>query len=368
MLKTSNLVSDNFTVKVSVPGKSMISGEYSILDGSRALAFALDKRLNCFVSKNDCINIQSNYESFDESYNHWNGIFLKGDKFDILRSAVRKSLEKNDLNNVKIKIESDIDPKHGIGSSSALIFAIVASIRIFNERLNKYFNGIRSTSLESYLKDGLIGFGWQKENQKRASGYDFLTQAVGGFVIIDSDSNKNPDNWIYSYDKINNNQEKNKHIRLYVGGYGSPTATTTNKTYSQLTSSIKLNDLKRANNAITDLVEAFIMNGNCGINNLLSNIKDPFEEHYEIMSKTDGRLPDDWVDCIKKIDGYRTFFNFKSTGAGGEDAILFIGDFSALSNFETILKKINLHRLDSPIGCQGIYTEILDRTKNESKS
>lgn len=352
-------------VKTSVPGKTLISGEYSILEGSNGLSFAVDKRLNCYVSYSKGIKIKSNFCNFEEIYKNYNDIKIKNDKFDILRNAVHKALINNDLNNVSIEINSEIDPSYGIGSSSALIISIISSLRIYKEIIKKgdKFKNKDLMSLEKYLSDAKVGFNWQRENQKRASGYDFLTEVVGGFVAFESGIVHKKDIWLYEFNHINTVYDKNKYFRLYVGGKGAPTTSTTNRTYAQLKEKNLFISLKKINDKITNETTKFINNYEIKINNFLYIIKDTFKEHLNIISETDGKLPEKWVSHIISLEGFEKSFNFKSTGAGGEDALLFIGDFDSVPNLDSDLKKIGLHRLDCSIACEGIYSEILNMDK-----
>jgi len=283
---------------VSAPGKIMLAGEYAVLYGGRALAHTLDKRLKIEIRPTSSgITIFSQLWDNPKKYpqDHLDGGKAGGkepvlDSIDFFLKEFGVSFQGD------IDISSELTVSHGVGSSSALRVALFAALLRFH-KLNSNFDDIAN-----------LAFGDQKRSQKYASGYDILTQMHGGAILLNS---KPGHPWPPVIQKVK--LPLLKLVQVWVGGQGAPTTSTIAATKKWL----------EENNLLDELIQLS--------ENLVNSWLDQSEEslfqathlHRQFFAKSPmypkalseildtGFLSDRWT--------------WKTTGAGGEDAILLMG-------------------------------------------
>lgn len=92
------------------------------------------------------------------------------------------------LQNLDLHIDTGIDHRHGFGSSSALRLGIIAAIKILAKQ--KFFKNHKLIELNIDEKESIAlrAVEYQRADQTLASGYDIITQLMGGLIEYKSNS------------------------------------------------------------------------------------------------------------------------------------------------------------------------------------
>lgn len=143
-------------VKVSAPGKIILSGEHSVVYGCPAILAAIDRRLSVGVEKT-----RGGLE------------IVSGEPPDLVKHAFKKTKEvfrEKIGKGLKITIDSQIPVGRGLGSSAALAVAVTGAIfKLVNQ----------SWSEEKINK---IAYEIEKKQHGNPSGGDNAVSTHGGFL------------------------------------------------------------------------------------------------------------------------------------------------------------------------------------------
>ena len=143
-------------VKVSAPGKIILSGEHAVVYGYPAILAAIDRRLSVEVGKGKT----------PEN-------FLDNKKLlEFALSEINKNLGKRKNISYRIKIDSQIPIGCGMGSSAAFAVALSAAVL-------RYYD--KPWNLE---KINEIAYGIEKKQHNNPSGGDNTISAYGAFFYI----------------------------------------------------------------------------------------------------------------------------------------------------------------------------------------
>ena len=143
-------------IKVSSPGKIIISGEHSVVYGYPALLGAINKRLS--------ISLEKIKDKKD--------IIVTSEPEDLARYGINKlktMLNKADF--VMAKIDSEIPVSRGMGSSAALATALAGAMLIFAEKIKKELDIINQYAYEI-----------EKRQHGNPSGADNTASLYGGLL------------------------------------------------------------------------------------------------------------------------------------------------------------------------------------------
>ncbi len=282
--------------QTSVPGKVMITGEYSVLQGHPALAVTVDKRLTAQASPRET--------GFELSTNIWESRHtfpsLNLDSKDIFHSTCAWAQKQWNLNSFAIAVSSDIAVRDGIGSSSALRLACLAALQDLQQE-------------PRLSHEELAKLAWQRQREQQgfASGYDVATQLVGGLVKFVSDQ------WDWSWEKYAWNRLQDV-VHIYAGGKGAPTDKVGGSTLSWLQEQDLFLDLITISNHLVTKLVAF---NHAGCN--FSEIVTLTSQHRNIFIRN-LNFPNKVYQALYELPGFDQNWSFKTTGAGGEDSILII--------------------------------------------
>jgi mevalonate kinase len=158
----------------SAPGKVILFGEHAVVSGTPALGSAIDLRVRVIVTdlpgkmvvEVDDLSI----EGF--SVDLVTGLVSSSAALTAVRyvSAVLKEFEAGDL---RVRIESDIPPAAGLGSSAAIV---VASLAALNQHLGLGLSqdeiAMQSHRIEKTVQDGL------------GSSMDTALATYGGYLLV----------------------------------------------------------------------------------------------------------------------------------------------------------------------------------------
>lgn len=281
-------------LQTSVPGKIMIAGEYSVLKGSPALAVTVDKRLvaTASLSEDDFI-LSSNLW---ETSRHFQDLDLSSQ--DLFHQTCAWAQKTWSLSPFSLRVSSDIEVSHGIGSSSALRLACLCSLQ-----------GLHKDLSAPPLELAKIAWNLQRKQQSFASGYDFATQLTGGLVKFSSQDS----DWAIEKLCLKHLQ---KLVHVYVGGRGAPTDQVGGSTLSWLQEKELIKDLMSISNSLIEALIAFNESGT-ELRELISLVS----QHRRLFSQNE-HFPRHIVNSLSRLAEFDKTWTFKTTGAGGEDAIL----------------------------------------------
>lgn len=179
-------------VKVSAPGKIILTGEHSVVYGYPAILASVDKRLS--------VQIQKSTKSLTVAPAFAHGFVKKGMR--IFEKAVDGKINRN----LRVKFESNILIGRGMGSSAATSVSLAAA-------LLKYFRN------EWNLKEiNSVAYEMEKLHHGNPSGGDNTTSTYGGFLWFRKESEK-----FKIFSEIN---IKKKIPRLFLVDSGKPKETT----------------------------------------------------------------------------------------------------------------------------------------------
>ena len=152
-------------VRVSAPGSLMIAGEYAVLMGKQALAMAINQRLTVTLSQENHANIRIDSNLGQREIN------LPISSSDDWVTHTLKAYETHLIPGLTVTITSDINPNQGLGSSAALLTALVAALECYVTQAPLSQNAL-----------------WQRcyhiltHHQALASGTDLAASIFGGVI------------------------------------------------------------------------------------------------------------------------------------------------------------------------------------------
>jgi hypothetical protein len=193
----------------------------------------------------------------------------------------------------------------------------------------------------------------QKKSQARASGYDVATQFVGGLVDFEKGDDDLAWPKVLRVDDGTMQKSLPTLVHLFGGGAGAPTSPVMTSTFSWLEARGKLDALGQANDVLR---EAFF-----------AAFRTPDDQaavrHLCAATGAQRRLfadapsfPRSIADRLSSLPGCDVDWSFKTTGAGGEDALLLLGHRRHLSFAEEALKDLGWHRID--VGFESAGTRV----------
>lgn len=336
-------------VIVQVPGKVMLAGEYSVLGGGRALAATVNRALA--VEANDrpefgrVVMVESNLWS--DSRRVEAGVDPAEYREEPLLEAVARGMELYGVAGAEVKVGSSLEVSFGIGSSSAIRLAVMVAL----EDLARLKRGEPSRSVAELWPAAREALRLQRNAQKQASGYDIATQLVGGLALFTP--SPEIDEWPASCSTLPDKrglEALNALVHVYVGGRGAPTGRVTTETLAWLG---ERGLLHRVHAATEDLIEDF--------HRALAEPEDPrrlaalaraVQAHRRIFGAS-PHFPAALAAALEALPDEGRSWSFKTTGAGGEDALLLIGPEVETQPAATLLEAAGWRRLPTPFTAVG---------------
>lgn len=290
----------------SAPGKVILFGEHFVIYGAKAILCSIDKRIKVTSQiidetkikiRSDIGNLETSVDSSDEPID-----IMK--PFVYLATRTLNRFKKNA--GIEIKIESEILPGVGLGSSSASCVAAAASITGLFEKLSK--KEILKLAIEA-----------ERTIFKNTSGADCSVCTFGGLAEYDI---KN------GFKKISSKAD----FDLVIA----------NSKQSHLTSKVveKVRRFKENNKEL--FMSLYKQESSLVQDALLALEKNNLSDMGSLMSKNQTFLEQigvstDKLDLLVK-EAKKTSFGAKITGAGGGGCIIALVDKSNLKQTLTNLK------------------------------
>ncbi len=309
-------------VKLRVPGKVLLAGEYAVLSGHDSLSLAVDRYLEVTITMAATGGWQLQSDLWTKPKN-----LLTTSSEEIAREPllqVAAFAQKHfSLPHVHCHIQSDLDIRFGLGSSSALrLGVLLGAAALVRERAD--------SPISSTLEAAALVYRMQREQQSFASGYDVLTQALGGLLLWKPDF----ENWPGSAWQRLPLDRISSHLTIMVGGRGAPTAQVGGAVLKALAQS----PIQQAYFAASDqLVQSwiqFLERGDVALPELCQNLG----KHRQLFA-TLPYFPSPVFQALETLPGFDQTWSAKTTGAGGEDALLLIG---AQGDIQTAIRELAL--------------------------
>ena len=330
-------------VSVKIPGKVMLAGEYSVLFGGNALAATVKNQMAIVAETHDdglcllestLLNEKTEFSTAD----------APDGPFSLFFTAALSGMRRHNIAGASISVKGDLQPEFGFGSSSALRLGTAVALKTLA-------NGPKDT----YWEEAQEAFKLQKKSQSQASGYDIVTQYMGGVTMLTPVTRhaEQAPAWpgrvtVFPSSAV---QKLNQIVHVYIGGKGAPTTATIKSTLSWL----KEEDLLKNLNASSEkLITAFktVLQNNQEPKNLSDLIR-AVCEHRSIFAGAPS-FPRALLTALEKIEGFGTNFSFKTTGAGGEDSVLLIGLEDHIAEANKVLAKHGWSKIENPFSERGI--------------
>lgn len=310
-------------VTVAVPGKIMLAGEYAILRGGQSLSASVDAHLTLDVSAADDFRVRSDLWPEEIRLD-------RAKTQEPLLDSLQFCARHYDIQHALIEVRSQLAPSFGLGSSSAVRLAAHLGLLAFAEQRTTF----SKARLWSVARDA-----WQLQRAQQgfASGYDLVTQLQGGYLCWQPDYQHWPG-------ALHNQNLPwlNDWVHPYAGGQGAPTAQVGGSVKAWLEEHRLWSDLQTLSDA---LIAAFLAEESEAL--LAAN-----RAHRQLFQGAPF-YPADLYKGLASLSGFDRSWTFKTTGAGGEDAILLIGHRSDLTGADQELRRLGWHRLMSPWSHQG---------------
>ena len=296
------------TIEIYTPGKVMLAGEYAVLRGGHALAATLDCGLSVKVTWDP------KAAQWDIISDLWDApryvIDDRTPQTDLLCRAVQYAAKRTGMHGGRVEISSGIEIKHGIGSSSALRLGVCAAFLALRDHPNE----------TSRVPVDAIQTAWQlqSEGQGIASGYDIVTQYAGGLVEFnfEYDDNKWKPHWFrHQLGALN------QLVHVYVGGAGAPTTETVQTMSSWLDGGNRFDKLLDTSEALVDAFNTALQWPD------IKSLRKLFQTcgNARQIFATSPHFPQSISNALGVVPGIDQSWSWKTTGAGGEDAVLLIG-------------------------------------------
>ncbi len=282
----------------------MLAGEYSVLKGGRALASTISSGLIAEIELSNCTS------DFEIASDLWPeptrvSVASEQDIHDPLTECVRDFARDLGIRSGgTVKIRSQLNISHGLGSSSAMRLAVADAMQKASGQHQVDSWQVPELAYRSQLK-----------RQGRASGYDIATQWLGGSVLFKR-SDLQP--WPGTVRQIPGLSDAlNRWVHPLVGGAGAPTT-------AQLASTSQWLDQTDGWSALLDASESLIdelIQLTVSSDELPANLINAVKNHRKIFENAPN-FPRRLFDELRRLSQFDQTWTAKTTGAGGEDAIL----------------------------------------------
>lgn len=321
---------------VKVPGKVMLCGEYHVLTrGARALAFTLDAYLEVYVRYGTRVR-----QSLLLHANLWDAprqINAETVSDDMLVATVGELLPSGQHRVEELRVTSQLHPSFGFGSSSALRLALACIAYLQAQGGSLLIPPAQCWQLAGQA------FALQKKSQQFASGYDVATQCLGGIVEYCSAGGDWPDmSNVQSLQAVAKEDLRGNlasSVHLFIGGKGADTTSVMRSTKNWLAAQGHLPMIT----ASEALRHAFI-----------DTLRDLRNLHTLVAAMAQWRVwfaaspyfPAHIDAALRTVRGRDRQWSWKTSGAGGEDALIVVGHKQDIGAVTACLVELGWQRYD----------------------
>jgi len=312
----------------SAPGKCILFGEHAVVYGYPALAIAIDIFSSCQISESEQNGISLILKNYEHSFNFSNINDLYDNippKFNQIALGLKLISKKYKIliKKIEIKIQSDLWPESGLGSSASSSIALLGA-------LNEFYNlNLNSKDISN------LSYKMEKEVHGKPSGIDNTTCSQGGLIFFKNQEFQRFDflkqfKILITYSgETHNTKEAIRNVKEFCNKEPKLSTELFNK-IRKITEK-GLEELKHVN-----LVEiGHLMNSN-----------------HQILNEIGLSTPD--IEKITKISRSNNANGSKLTGAGKGGCVISIGKLNDLKNIKEKLKNLGYSSIITSINNQGV--------------
>ena len=333
-----------------------------------------------------------------------------------LIQAVLRGAQALGIHQGTVHVSSELDVSHGFGSSSALYLGVMAALSALQfplwdaaeghhdsssplepvgGRLPDWFlHGPLPLDLATHLggdsrtlgdhPDRVTTLLWgasrlayrlQWTMQKRASGYDTLTQLLGGIVQCQPFAAEDPRGGSFVTSQMKNTVDQGydpevhetlmhwphqaqrldclqagalaRYAHVFVGGKGAPTGPLVRSSMAWMQDAEQsgfLRELCSLDHQVQMAALKLLKNPPpAGDNGALRDLLFAVSQHRQLLKKM-PQYPLALAQTLEEIPGCDRSWSFKTTGAGGEDALLLWGELADLGEVSQTLRQMGWRR------------------------
>lgn len=329
--------------RARAPGKLMLLGEYAALEGGWALALAMDTWLTATVDilPGEGVRIEAPAVRREAWQGSWNEL-SPGAHPEVLRFAAAALLQGWEQpppggTLVRLSIHSSFEPRYGLGSSSAVVGAVLVACARAEGRTAK------AAELRA------LGLGIIQEVQGLGSGYDLATQLAGGAVAFQRERSEDLVGTVRNVDG-----ETLPPIRAAWMGRGASTPELVRKVRKSFPRGHTIYAEMSA--LAAEGIEALQRQDTTTLARLFGEARD---WHRRL-----GTCPDDLHLLLDELEALPGIAAAKLTGAGGGDsAALLLRDGVSLEETERGIRALGLELLNAVPTPSGLLTPLPEATK-----
>jgi len=334
-------------IAATIPGKIMLCGEYAVLSGGRALASTVSYNMRAVLEAKENAGA-AEWTLHSDLWDEPRTIHTESDfdaaaqSFEPFEQVVRQGASKCDRSlSGSVTVQSDLDPRLGMGSSSALRLGVLSTMSMLGGSTFDCWTVARQAHE------------LQRVCQGRSSGYDSATQLLGGLVQFQCTDEQH---WPGNVSKLSGATEVlNRFVRICAGGSGSVTGAAVGSVSSWLSSRNLWGELA---NASEQLVNAFLELVQSPSESRVDHLLQCIKAHRKLFSSSPN-FPHAIFSQLSQHEGFDETWTAKTTGAGGEDSILIVGTESGLKQAENAISAVNWHVLPARFIESGLNVEVL---------
>ena len=292
-------------VTARVPGKLMLAGEYAVLQGGACIACTVDRFLEVEVmGRTEGSGFLVASDLWPEVLNgdHLPALLVEEEPLLQLIATVRQ--HQPQLTDLALRVQSQLTVSHGLGSSSAVRLAALLALQNFKAE----------TSPDLLWECAREVWRLQQSQQGFASGYDVVTQSTGGLIRWQP----RPGEWPGTIAKLPS-ERLNSWVHVMVGGRGAPTTRIGSSTRLWL----KAQNLTASLDALSAALVTAMWNY-CDDRQNWPDLCAVVRAHRNLFVDA-PTFPRAILEALRGQPGFDETWTFKTTGAGGEDAILLLG-------------------------------------------
>lgn len=325
------------TVQVRIPGKLMLAGEYAVLAGGQALAVTVDHFLTVTATRGtpgSGLIIAS--PLWPEPLSVTGADLPPVAK--PFADAAQRLATRYGLSAVRLTADDGIDVAHGLGSSGALRLGTAMALA----QLAGHPGSAQAAAAAAY--------DLQQSGQGVASGYDIITQQHGGLVL--SAPCAPGVTWPGAIETLPQGSLARLagHLAIFVGGRGAPTGPVSRATARWLTAhhlNATLFDLSQT--LVQALVAALTASRD---DDRWPAVHAAIGAHRRLLAQG-PHAPHHVLQALATLPGLDQTASFKTTGAGGEDALIVFGDGAVHAAAAQALRPLGWQRLDAMVTTHG---------------
>lgn len=343
-------------VEVRIPGKIMLAGEYSILAGGSCLAATVNAAMKVGIHHLD--------GGIEVSSEFWGATRTFADHADLVAAAQREPLLavlaealtpfRGAYRGIAVDVDKGIDVTSGFGSSSALSLGVFVGV---SKLLDPAF---APGHVLEYCAPRAIA--WQRKRQAMASGYDVVTQCTGGVVEISPQHADGSTQALPAFSSLAPEREALATIQVMVGPEGNATAATIAPTFSWLRSGNRWQIFQQTMTNLTTCFSRYFMGRES-----LSNLVALTAAARKVMEGSPD-FPSEVLLALQQLAGFDERWSFKTTGAGGRDAMLLVGEVHELKSPGAALAALGWRHIDDWYSCDSLtWSEAAPRHIGQGK-